>query len=173
MEEAYKKPMLCREGQGDRERNLTVLMCMQRGDKGDIPRGALISTFLKYPVEFVGYGEMVLRLDELCSLIPGLRREWEPRFLNQESEACCRERERILQSYGRKETEKQADFGRYPGKIPREAVLEIRVERRLYGSMQGLVRGAVTKNRYVGFRSGLELMRMVSTMNDSFAGGNE
>lgn len=172
MEKTYGRPAPCAKERGEPERNLTVLMCMQREPEGDVPRGVLISTWLKYPVEFAGYGEMVLRLDQMCSLIPGLEPEWEPRFLNRESEARYREEEQILQSYCPKGTGKQADFGLYPGKIPREAVLEIRVERRLYGSLQGLVRGPVTKNCYVGFRSGLELMRMVSMTRES-AGGKE
>lgn len=40
--------------------------------------------------------------------------------------------------------------------------LEVQVKRRMYGSLQGLVRGKTTGNRYKGFKSALELMRMVS-----------
>lgn len=44
----------------------------------------------------------------------------------------------------------------------RKGFLEVQVKGRMYGSLQGLARGKVTGDRYVGFKSALELIRMVS-----------
>lgn len=51
-----------------------------------------------------------------------------------------------------------------PKSLPsgRKGFLEVQVKARMYGSLQGLARGKVTGDRYVGFRSALELIHMVS-----------
>lgn len=132
------------------EKNITVLVWIQeKGDSGVC--GVMISPNRGKPVGFTDAGEMVLKLDELCCQVPGLGREYEPRFLSSKAE----------NRYGKRGREVPA---RYPGTFRAEASLEVRVERRMHGSLQGLVRGRATGNKYVGFRSALELMWMVSTM---------
>lgn len=105
----------------------TVLVCIQGRDEYGI-HGMLVSPSKKEPEEFSGLGEMILKLDDLCSQVSGLSWQWDSRSFPSGS----------------------------------RGFLEVQVKRRMYGSLQGLARGRVTGNRYVGFKSALELMRMVS-----------
>lgn len=145
---------------------LSVLACMGKADGDGRVQGMLVGPNWKEPVAFAGYGELVLRLDEMCSQLPELSLEWEPRFLDSRGETGYRERTRRLRKiFDEKpdpDTLKQAVWFRKMKSFPVEEILEIRVESRIYGSIQGLIRGSVTRNRYIGYRSGLELMRMLS-----------
>lgn len=149
-----KKVFLQEKAMEMREENLTVLMWIQEGD-GNGVCGMMVSPYQEKPVRFADAGEMVLKLDELCSRVPGLDREWELR---------CLSPERAGEEGGKTACAARDDFEGYPQRRRRKASLEVCVKRRMHGSLQGLVRGRVTGNRYIGFRSALELMRMVSTM---------
>ena len=149
-----KKAFLQEKSAGTREGNLTVLVWIQEGDRNRVC-GMMVSPYQKKPVGFADAGEMVLKLDEMCSRVPGLDREWELRCLSPGTEG--EQEEKSCYPYWN-------DFEGYPQRNQTKASLEVSVKRRMHGSLQGLVRGKVTGNRYIGFRSALELMRMVSTM---------
>lgn len=117
----------------------------------------LISLYQKKAVRFADAGELVLKLDDLCSRVPGLDREWEPRSLSSGTEREQREKSGY--------PDRNDSTGYLEGQRIK-ASLEVCVKRRMHGSLQGLVRGKATGNRYIGFRSALELMRMVSTMEE-------
>ncbi len=103
----------------------TILVCVQGKDEHGI-YGMLVCPYRREPEEFFGLGEMILKMDDLCSQALGSSFQWNLQALPS----------------------------------GRRGFLEVLVRGRMNGSLQGLVRGQVTGDRFVGFKSALELMHI-------------
>ena len=119
------------------DRASTMLVCIQGTREGE-PWGEIYNCYLREPVLFNGAGDMVLKLDEMCNWVGAPHPTTDNRFLNREMERQYRE-----------------DSARHP-QVSRD-----NIKYRQNSSLQGSVRGRITKGEVVSFRSALELMRMV------------
>lgn len=129
--------------------------CQTQGVYGDI-----YNHNFKENIPFNGIGDMALKIDLICSWLNTPQVTTEPRFLSREMGKRYRE------SYSNSpEQNRQADN---KGHIDYERVINFKellvicVKYRQNASLQGSVRGKLTKGITVHFRSALELMRMLS-----------
>ena len=121
-----------------------MLICVQ-GKGRDGVYGHICSYYLEDPVPFDGTGDMVLKMDGICDWLGAPQRTTEPRFLNKEM---------------KKRYESAA--ADHPQKA-KEVLIAI-VKYRQNSTLQGSIRGRLTKSVDVNFRSALELMRMMQMM---------
>lgn len=105
---------------------------------------------------------MVLKIDQICNWLNTPRATTDPRFFSREMEKLYRE------SYSDPPEQNVKADGEVGGGIDYERVanakelLVIWVKYRQNASLQGRVRGKLTKGIAVHFRSALELIRMMS-----------
>ena len=109
----------------------STMLVCIQGTREGEPWGEIYNCYLREPVLFNGAGDMVLKLDEMCNWVGAPHPTTDYRFLNREMERQYRE------------------------------VLVVYIKYRQNSSLQGSVRGRITKGEVVSFRSALELMRMV------------
>ena len=138
----------------------TVMICIQgNGEEG--PYGELYNCYLKDAVQFSGVGDMVLKLDEICSWVGAPQRTTDPRFLNIEMERKYRKASIEHPEVNRNNLVYNVNEIPFEGALKAREVLVVYVKYRQYSSMQGSIRGRLTKGEVVSFRSGMELMRMI------------
>ena len=128
---------------GNFNREAILLLCIHgvsvHGVYGDI-----YNHHFKENIPFDGIGDMVLKIDQMCNWLNIPRATTEQRFLSREMEKQYRE------FYSES----------FEQKVKSDS--EIWVKYRQNASLQGSVRGTLTKGITVHFRSALELMRMIS-----------
>ena len=136
-----------------------VLLCIH-GVSNEGVYGELYNTNFKENIVFNGIGDMVLKIDQICSWLNAPQETTEPRFLSREMgrryrESCSNspEQNKKADSMGRIDYERVANA---------KELLVIDVKYRQNASLQGRVRGKLTKGITVHFRSALELMRMIN-----------
>lgn len=141
----------------------TMMVCIHGIRKGG-PWGEIYNCYLQDPVLFEGAGDMVLKLDQMCEWIGSPKRTAYPRFLNGEME----ERYRLSELDSPEVLDQSMIYGL--DSIPFEPALRARevlvvyVKYRQNASIQGSIRGRLTRGNVVNFRSGLELMRMMEML---------
>ena len=132
---------------GNFNREAILLLCIHgvsvHGVYGDI-----YNHHFKENIPFDGIGDMVLKIDQMCNWLNIPRATTEQRFLSREMEKSDSEISRGGIDYERVANAKE--------------LLVIWVKYRQNASLQGSVRGTLTKGITVHFRSALELMRMIS-----------
>lgn len=129
--------------------------------KNQVICGTIWHASLEKPVEFTGTGQLILQMEELCDREGPAPSEEEPRFLNEQMRRRYQEK-RKEQKPCRADSELLAILNSREwqgGKA--KTLLVADIWSRSHYSMQGTVRGPLTGGRYVGFRSALELMRMI------------
>ena len=143
------------------DRAAIVLLCIH-GVSAHGVYGEIYHHNFKENIPFNGIGDMVLKIDQICNWLNTPRATTEPRFFSREMEKQYRE------SYSDSpEKNVNADSEVSRGEIDYERVanakelLVIWVKYRQNASLQGSVRGKLTKGVTVHFRSALELMRMI------------
>ena len=142
------------------DRAAIVLLCIH-GVSAHGVYGEIYNHNFKENIPFNGIGDMVLKIDQICNWLNTPRATTEPRFFSREMEKQYRE------SYSPEENV-NADSEVSGGEIDYERVanakelLVIWVKYRQNASLQGSVRGKLTKGITVHFRSALELMRMIN-----------
>ena len=140
-----------------------MLICIQ-GKTEDRIRGEICSYHLKKTIPFSDIGDMVLKIDEICDWLGTPQRTTNPRFMNSEMEQryldASKEHSEMVEDMG---------IGRYgvtpfPQALKSRAVLVVIVRYRQNSSIQGTIKGRLTGDKEVSFRSALELMRMMQFM---------
>ena len=129
--------------------------------EGPVIAGKIWHACLDHPAEFAGVGQLILRMEEICDREGLVLMEEEPRFLN-EGMRRRHYHKRKQQSMEKPASEPLAfldDQELHSGKT--KVLLVVNVRSRRNHTMQGTVWGPLTKGMYVGFRSALELMRMI------------
>ena len=144
------------------DRAAIVLLCIH-GVSAHGVYGDIYNHNFKENIPFNGIGDMVLKIDQICNWLNTPSATTEPRFFSREMEKQYRE------SYSDPPEENvNTDSEASGGDIDYERVanakelLVIWVKYRQNASLQGSVRGKLTKGITVHFRSALELMRMIS-----------
>lgn len=141
------------------DKTAIVLLCIhgvsERGTYGEI-----YSHNFKENIPFHGIGDMVLKIDQICNWLNSPQATTEPRFFSKEMEKQYQDS--CLDSPEQNETIDARKQIAYERVIHAKDVLVIWVKYRQNASLQGSVRGKLTKGTTVHFRSALELMRMVS-----------
>lgn len=154
------------------ERVNSMLVCVQGLDEDRIS-GVILSSHLVEPVPFCGVGELVLRIDEICDWLGTPCAAQPPRFLNwgmrRDYEVACQKRPVMV----KESLMSRRDAALFPGTARAKDVLSVCVEFRRHATMQGRVRGKLTRGKDVAFRSGLELMRMMSLLERRYREGEE
>ena len=139
----------------------TMLVFLQGQDACGL-YGSIINGFLREPVKFHGLGELILRLDEICDWINCPRRVSEPRFFNEWMKKEFLESQNSHPEAERENCLPEMDLNACIRAFSAREVVMVYVGYRQNASLQGFVRGRVTEEQYVSFRSALELMRMFS-----------
>lgn len=122
------------------DRSSTMLVCVQGTEEGDL----------------------VLKLDEMCNWVGMPHATTDPRFLNLETERRYREASSHHPQADRSNLTYTMDQIPFKQALKAREVLIIYVKYRQFSSLQGSIRGKITKGKVVNFRSALELMRMIS-----------
>ena len=105
---------------------------------------------------------MVLKLDEMCNWVGMPHATTDPRFLNLETERRYREASSHHPQADRSNLTYTMDQIPFKQALKAREVLIVYVKYRQFSSLQGSIRGKITKGKVVNFRSALELMRMIS-----------
>lgn len=142
------------------DRASTMLVCIQGTREGE-PWGEIYNCYLREPVLFNGAGDMVLKLDEMCNWVGAPYPTTDYRFLNREMERQYREDSARHPQVSRDNLVYSVDRIPFPHALKAREVLVVYIKYRQNSSLQGSVRGRITKGEVVSFRSALELMRMV------------
>lgn len=132
----YRKTAGKSEQETASAKGVSILVYIHGTDSGGI-YGRLVNFCLKDPVEFAGSGDLVLKLDEICSRLE----EMEPSL------------DDLLDRHGSLA---------YPDALQAKTLLTIDVDSRRHFSMQGRVCGRQTEGRLVSYRSALELLRILN-----------
>lgn len=105
------------------------------GRNGSEPYGEIVSYCLDDSEAFQNTGELVLRMEDICNRLDRL----------EDDMGILLDRSRQM-----------------PGSraVRAKALLAVDVEHRYHSSLQGKIRGSLTGWKYVGFRSGMELMHI-------------
>lgn len=134
------------------------------GDTGKDIKGRLTAPHFGWETEFGNLGEMVCRMDELCDRMEVLKRDEPEHFFQAEDE----------QQYQKLILDDQGAFRKTSGEelesekeqencgCQAAALLQVQLMSRKAHTIQGIVRSSRNGNLPVGFRSGLELMRMIA-----------
>ena len=142
------------------DRSSTMLVCIQGTEEGEVC-GEIYSCYLKEPIWFSGVGDMVLKLDEMCNWVGAPYPTTDYRFLNREMERQYREDSAHHPQVSRDNLVYSIDRIPFQHALKAREVLVVYIKYRQNSSLQGSVRGRITKGEVVSFRSALELMRMV------------
>ena len=143
------------------DRSSTMLVCVQGTEEGELC-GEIYSCYLKDPIWFRGVGDLVLKLDEMCNWVGMPHATTDPRFLNLETERLYREASSHHPQADRSNLTYTMDQIPFKQALKAREVLIVYVKYRQFSSLQGSIRGKITKGKVVNFRSALELMRMIS-----------
>ncbi|MBE7725010.1 MAG: hypothetical protein E7244_11455 [Enterocloster citroniae] len=141
------------------DRAAIVLLCIH-GVSDHGVYGDIYNRNFKENIPFNGLGDMVLKIDQICSWLNTPRATTEPRFFSREMGKRYREN----YSDSPEENWQTDNMGQmdYERVINAKELLVIWVKYRQNASLQGSVRGKLTQGITVYFRSALELMRMIS-----------
>lgn len=146
------------------DRVSAMLICIHGEKEGEI-YGNILNCYLKSPVAFQNLGDLILKLDEMCNWLRTPQYSMEPRFLNKEIEKKYWERVDMKKFEQIKSEFKCLNTSQIFSQVVKaQKTLLVKIEFRLQASLQGHVIGKITKGRYIGFRSALELMRMIKEM---------
>ena len=138
----------------------TMMVCIHDIREGG-PQGEIYNCYLRDPVLFEGAGDMVLKLDQICDWIGSPKRTAYPRFLSEEMEARYRAAEQDAPEIEERSMIYGLDRIPFQPALRAREVLIVYVKYRQNASIQGSVRGRLTRGKVINFRSGLELMRMM------------
>lgn len=143
------------------DRISTMLVCF-RGKNGLDLYGEILNCYIDRPVCFYSIGDLILKLDEICNWIGTPQPTTNPRFLNKKMsiQYMCRTMDENKIPVKAK-LKLQANKSLSAHAVRARETLMIVIEYRQNASLQGRVIGKVTSNKYVNFRSALELMRMI------------
>lgn len=128
-----------------KHRSLDLLVLVQGVKAGEL-YGGIACSHLPEPVPFGNIRELILQIDRLGRQMTTLSREG--RFHNQEEDLIQKDSEERAKTY----TFKPRDF------------FHLNLIGMEHDSLQGWIRGQVTKGKHVCFRSALELMAMLSSI---------
>ncbi len=143
------------------DRISTMLICFH-GKEGEDFYGEILNCYIEKPVCFFGIGDLILKLDEMCDLIGTPQSTTEPRFLNKKMANQYELRTRRKIKIPEKASiQLQNSMVLYSQASRAKNTLLIKIEFRQNASMQGRVIGKITSQKYICFRSALELMRMI------------
>ncbi|MEY8352892.1 hypothetical protein AALB39_05960 [Lachnospiraceae bacterium 54-53] len=143
------------------DRVSTILICFH-GKKGEDLYGEILNCYVDKPLRFFNIGDLILKLDEICDWVGTPHPSADPRFLNKKMAE-----QYIFRTMGRNKIPLKANIQLQDIKtlssraIRAKETLMVKIEHRQNASMQGRVMGRLTSKKYVGFRSALELMRMI------------
>lgn len=142
----------------------TMLVCIHGRKEGAL-YGEILNCYMEYPVPFKNEGELILRIDEMCDWIGTPHPSTEPRFLNDAMEKEFMEQRKLKSNVPIKAKVRFQDSSSLVSySVKARATLLITVEYRLHSSLQGRVQGKMTNGKAVGFRSAMELMRMMEAI---------
>ncbi|MCD7992775.1 MAG: hypothetical protein LUK37_13765 [Clostridia bacterium] len=142
------------------DRASTVMVCVQGVGEGGL-YGEMYNCYLKDSVRFCGVGDMVLKLDDICEWVGAPQRTTEPRFLNTEMEKKYRIAVSQHPEVDRNNLVYSINEIPFQNALKAREVLVVYVKYRQNSSLQGSIRGRLTKGEIVSFRSGMELIRMM------------
>lgn len=138
-----------------------MLVCIN-GHKDNLPYGRIVNYQLSRPVSFIGLDQLILRLDEVCERVGAPKATTDPRFLQNERERQYRElRGKPRENPDRIKIAKAV----FPYVAAAKKVILVHVMFRQNASMQGRIQCSYAGERYVSFRSALELLRMLDEIN--------
>lgn len=123
-------------------------------------QGVILNSYLKEPVNFHGLADMMLKLDDICDWIGCPQRAVEPRLLNERMRQRYEREKGIHPERLNKQQLNENFVEMHMNRLRPKEILHVTVEFRQYATIQGHVRGNLTDQQQVPFRSGLELMRM-------------
>ena len=149
------------KGLDEFDRGAIVLLCV-RGVSDGVIYGEMYNYNFKENIPFYGIGDMVLKIDQICSWLNTPRMTTEPRFFTREME------KRYIEFYSKSPEQNVKGDGMeridYERVVNAKELLVIHVKYRQNASLQGSVKGKLTKGITIHFRSALELMRMVDVV---------
>ncbi|GLC80176.1 hypothetical protein [Lacrimispora brassicae] len=142
-------------------RGSTMLICFHGKKDGNL-YGEILNSYIDRPVWFSGAGDLIFKLDEICDWIGTPQSSTEPRFLNKKMlEQYAYRTKGKSQMPVKVKIQLQDSKALSSRSILAKETLIVKIEHRQNASMQGRVMGKLTSKEYVGFRSALELMRMI------------
>ncbi len=143
------------------DRVSTMLICFHGKEEGNL-YGEILNSYIDKPICFFGVGDLILKMDEICDWIGTPHPSTEPRFLNKKMSEEYTYRTRGKNKVPIKAKVQLQDSQTLSSRAIRaKETLIVKIEHRQNASMQGIVLGRLTGKQYVGFRSALELMRMI------------
>lgn len=142
------------------DRASTMLVCIHGGREAGI-YGDICSCYLKDAVKFEGAGDLVLKLDRICSWLGAPCSKAGPRFLNRDMEKQYQTMAAAPLEIIRDKQMGGLDQIPFHQALQAREVLAVYIKFRENSSIQGSIRGRLTGGKIVSFRSGLELMRML------------
>lgn len=143
------------------DRISTMLICLHGSSKGDL-FGEIFNCYIEDSVPFINTGDMILKIDQICDRIGTPHPSTEPRFLNREMEKNYQKRMEGKSCVQKKGKIQLFESGRMVMRaVKARETLLVKVEYRQHSCLQGRIQGNLTNGKQVGFRSSLELMRMI------------
>lgn len=143
------------------DRVSTMLICIH-GKKREDLYGEILNCYLEKPVAFFGIGDLILKMDEICNWIGTPHPSTDPRFLNKIMEKQYNKRMEGKNNVPVKAKIRLLDSSLLLSQaVKARETLLVKIDFRQYSSFQGRVQGKLTHGEYIGFRSALELMRMI------------
>lgn len=138
----------------------SILVCIHGSGSHGI-YGKLVNFYLKEPVDFAGAADLILKIDLICDQLEETGGKREKPFLNYEMKQRFRRKHCGCLTASAEYLLNQKSGLAYPEAMQAKELLTVSIDFRRNFSMQGRVRGRLTEDRYVHFRSALELLRMV------------
>lgn len=139
----------------------TMLVCIH-GKKGEDLFGEILNCYMEKPVPFSSLGDLILKMDEMCNWIGTPHPTTEPRFINKQMEKQYNKRMEGKNNIPMRAKIQLMESSLLITKaVKARETLMVKIEYRQFSSLQGRVLGKMTAGKYIGFRSALELMRMI------------
>lgn len=155
-----KDAVKCIEELVGANRTSTVMICVQGIGEGGV-YGELYNCYLKDSVRFEGVGDMVLKLDDICEWVGTPQRTTDPRFLNEEMKKKYSIASSEHPAVVRNNLVYSTNEILFKNALKARELLVLYVSYRQNSSLQGSIKGRLTKGKIINFRSGMELMRMI------------
>jgi len=153
-------------GAGRRTEACTVLVSISEIREGGL-YGHILHGSLKAPVPYQGTCDLVLKLDAVSRRFGPAGPAWEYRFLRDGLAG----KEGLLPAECREEVPEdrrmKSGWGSEFYHLGTKETLYLQIAGRQNYTLQGRIRGKLTGGNYVCFRSGMELMQLLSTIPDT------
>ena len=140
-------------------RTSTMAVFLQGKDESGL-YGSIVNGYLREAVAFHGVGDLILKLDQICDWLGTPQRVAEPRMLNEKLQKQYLRQAEDYPTVSRDHAPAGMDMDSYFENLRAKEVVAVHIEYRQNASLQGRVRGRLTEEKFVAFRSALELMQM-------------